>query len=127
MKYDIAKPVSFYAPGDETKDAGVPQCSVVTLQKPLDDASCDLMDMTLALGKQKRMDIEIVACAVDSNHVEIRYVLGEAVITEYKVKADGQHPTEDLTVAFQSLRASFTPVNTSGKKQAKKEVTWSNY
>ena len=100
----------------------------ISCSKELDKASPKIAEAVCKGKVFGKVEIHVTASTTDAGRVTYwAYELKNVMVTSYTVGGSGQAetvPSEDFSLNFEEIKATYTEVDNAGKKKGNVEYTW---
>ena len=120
-QFDVSKPVTIGGTG--TQESGKTQISAITITKPMDSSSTQLMEQAFA-GEGQTVKIDLVKSGGTGPMTYGEYVLSNAIVSGYSISSGGDVPAESIDISFTKITFTYTPQNPDGSTGTPSEAGW---
>jgi len=109
LSFGVSRRISSDTGTSMDREASATQMQDVTIKKLQDKASTDLF-REATIGKGKTAVFYITKQGEDIEEI-MKIELKDAMIADYTLHADGDRPTENLTISYTELMMTVTPTD----------------
>ena len=121
FQFGISRPATM---SGTVKEFGAPVISEITITKPMDVSSTQLLQEALA-GTGQTVTIDFAqATGTGPLSTYAQYVLTNAVVTGYSVSSGGDRPMESISISFSKVSFTYTPETPTGGTGTPSTATW---
>ena len=114
FQFGISRTISAPTGGSADRESSAPSVSEITITKPMDSSSPNLLNEALQ-GEGQTVTIDFVKTGGTGQPLTyVEYKLENTLISGYSVSSGGENPTESISLSFTKFTFTFTPQNFDG-------------
>lgn len=114
FQFGISRTISAPTGGSSDRESSAPSVSEITITKPMDSSSPNLLNEALQ-GTGQTVTIDFVKTGPAGQPITYaEYTLSNTLVSGYSVSSSGDNPTESISLAFTKFTFQFTPQNSDG-------------
>jgi type VI secretion system secreted protein Hcp len=114
FQFGITRSISAPTGGSADRESSAPSVSEITITKPMDSSSPQLLSQALA-GTGQTVTLDLVKTGPAGQPMTYaEYKLENTLISGYSVSSGGDNPTESISLSFTKFTFTFTSQNSDG-------------